>query len=485
MKIYLKFCLRTLFLILFSLCSFKTFASAHVSLPEIFSDHMVLQSDVKVPVWGWADPGEQVTVTVAGQTKSVAADTNGRWRLYLDKLKTGGPFTLTVRGNETITINDVLAGEVWLCAGQSNMRMQVSLVANSEQEQLTADFPNIRMFTESSIPAVTPQEKCHGRWVVCSVNTVKDFSATAYFFGREIYKSLSVPVGLIHSSVGGTPIEAWISMEAQENTPGLKPVLEKWKREAKAHPPTQYPANLFNSKIAPLIPYAIRGTVWYQGEFNSNPYAPYWISRLYGLQLETMVKDWRAHWGQGDFPFCWVQLPGFHKLQTAAVENKSGWALVREGMLKALSLPNTGMAIAVDLGDAKDLHPKNKQDVGKRLAAWVLAKIYGKNITASGPLPAGYEIHDDEVVISFNYADGGSSARNGQLKGFAIAGPNKKWFKAKARIEGDKVTVSCLRVKHPIAVRYGWADNPDCNLYNGKGLPASPFRTDNFTDFNH
>jgi len=485
MKPYLKFCLSAAAFTLFSLSPFKAFASGHVSLPAIFSDHMVLQSDAKVPVWGRAEPGEQVTVTIAGQIKSTTTNTDGRWRIDLDKLRAGGPFILAVQAKETVIINDVLVGEVWLCSGQSNMRMKVSDVANAKQEEAAADFPKIRMFTVYSAPAVTPLENCSGRWEICSPETAKDFSATAYFFGREIYKSLSVPVGLIHSSVGGTPIEAWTSMEAQENTPGLKPVLEKWKREAKAHQPTQYPANLFNSKIAPLIPYAIRGTVWYQGEFNSNPYTPYWISRLYGLQLETMVKDWRAHWGQGDFPFCWVQLPGFHRLQTAAVENKSGWALVREGMLKALSLPNTGMAIAVDLGDAKDLHPKNKQDVGKRLAAWVLAKIYGKNITASGPLPAGYEIHDDEVVISFNYADGGLSARNGQLKGFAIAGPNKKWFKAKARIEGDKVIVSCLRVKHPIAVRYGWADNPDCNLYNGAGLPASPFRTDNFTDFNH
>ena len=476
MKIYHKLYLGGSFFILLSLFGFRAFASAGLILPAIFSDHAVLQSDVMVPVWGWADPGEQITVMIAGQTKSTTTGTNGKWRLDLEKIKTGGPFTLTVRGNKTIIIKDVLVGEVWLCAGQSNMRMQVSMANNAKQEQAAADFPRIRLFLESSGPATIIQERCHGRWEVCSTDTVKDFSATAYFFGRQIYKALGVPVGLIHSSVAGTPIEAWTSMEAQKNSPELKPVLERWEQIANTHPPTQYPGHLFNSKIATLIPYAIRGTIWYQGEFNANPYVPLDMSRLYGLQLETMIIDWRTRWGQGDFPFCWVQLPGFHRRQRAPVETNSGWALVREGMLKALSLPNTGMAVAVDLGDAKDLHPKNKQDIGKRLAAWALAKVYRKNIPAYGPLPSGYEIHGNEVVISFSYVDGGLIAKNDELKGFAISGNNKKWVKAKARIEGDKVVLSSDKVRNPISVSCGWADNPDCNLYNGAGFPASPFR---------
>jgi sialate O-acetylesterase len=481
---------------------------AKVTLPALFSDHMVLQADNQVPVWGWADGGEEVMVAVVGQTKTAKADPSGKWTVKLDPLKTGEALTLTVKGSNSITIQDVLVGEVWLCSGQSNMQMTVNGAKDAANEKAAANFPKIRMFREASSAAVMPQDHCKGTWQVCSPETVGRFSATGYFFGRAIHKELGVPVGLINSSVGGTPIEAWTSLEAQRNEPGLKPIFERWdpaqaeakyEKDLKAYeeaaakakaegksaprPPAKpgdtrrgsnHPANLFNAKIAPLIPYAIRGAIWYQGESNAGN-----LAHLYGLQLATMIKDWRARWGAGDFPFAWVQLPNFQKAQTAPVES-SGWAVVREGMLRTLALPNTGMAITIDVGEANDIHPKNKQDVGQRLAMWALAKVYGKAVAASGPLPAGHKINGSEVVLSFKYTDGGLVAKGENLNGFAIAGADGRWVRAEAKIAGDQVIVSSPEVKEPLAVRYDWASNPNGNLYNGAGLPASPFRTDNW-----
>jgi sialate O-acetylesterase len=372
---------------------------------------------------------------------------------------------------------------------------------------------------------------------VCSPETVAGFSATAYFFGREIHTALGVPVGLVNSSVGGTPVEAWTSWDAQKDFKELKPMFESWEqrqatwdaakaqaayekqlaafreavKKAKAdgktfagRPPrkpeepriaTHHPATLFNGKIAPLIPYAIRGAIWYQGESNAGQ------GHLYHLQLSALVKDWRARWGRGDFPFAWVQLPNFHAAQKEPAED-TGWVMVREGMLKTLALPNTGMAITTDIGEDNDIHPKNKQEVGKRLAMWARAKVYRQKVAASGPLPAGHKVNGDEVTLTFTHADGGLVVKIGeslvtpradspsvwpeglggfgQVRGFAVAGADKKWHRAAAKIVADTVVVKSPGVKRPVAVRYAWADNPDCNLYNRAGLPASPFRTDNW-----
>ena len=489
-------------------------ALADVKLPAIFSDHMVLQQGVAAPVWGWADPGEEVTVSIAGQTKTTKAAENGKWSVKLDPLKPGETLTLSIKGKNNIVIQDVLVGEVWLCSGQSNMAMTVGSAKDFEQEKAAANFPKIRMFKEGSSAATTPQEQGKGAWFVCSSETVGGFSAAAYFFGRDLHQKLGLPVGLINSSVGGTAIEAWTSWEAQKDKTELKPIFESWetrqanwdpakaqaqydkqlaafkeasakaKAEGKPAPraprkaseprlDVNHPANLFNGKIVALISYAIAGAIWYQGESNAGH------GELYELQLVTMVKDWRARWGC-DFPFGWVQLPNFHKAQAEPVED-TGWVRVREGMLKALSLPRSGMAITVDLGEADNIHPKNKQDVGKRLALWALADVYGQKVIAScGPLPAGQEVRGGEMIVSFKHTDGGLVAKGAELTGFAIAGADKKWSKAKGRIDGSKVVVSSPDVKEPVAVRYAWADNPDCNLYNGAGLPASPFRTDDW-----
>lgn len=485
-------------------------AHADVKLPAIFSDHMVLQRDATVPVWGWADPGEKVTVSIAGQTLSTQPGSDGKWMVKLAKLNAARPTTLTVKGKNEIVINDVLVGEVWLGSGQSNMAMTVARSKDFPQEQAAAQFPSIRMFKEESAAAEKPQGGGSGRWVICSPDSVGSFSAILYFFGRELHRSLGVPVGLINSSVGGTPIESWIAPEVQRAAPDLKSFftaadkenagiaseaakkkyerdLAQWqeaskkaraeKQKAPRRPqnPTELKerkaniGGLFNGKIAPLIPYAIRGALWYQGEANSMPAkAPF-----YEHQLRLLVTDWRTRWGY-EFPFAWAQLPNFGG-------PGRDWPTVREAMLKTLALPRTGMGINIDIGDEKNIHPLNKQEAGRRLSLWALGTVYGRKVPAtSGPLPAGHEIREREVVVRFKHANGGLIAKDGPVRGFVIAGSNREWKPAQARIAGDTVIVSSPDVAKPVAVRYAWENFPSCNLYNGAGLPATPFRTDNW-----
>ena len=504
---------RILGAILILLC-LATAAAADVRLPAVLGEHMVLQCDVPLPVWGSADPGEEVTVAINGQSKTAVADGAGKWSLRLDAMKAGGPFTLQVQGKNKIEVGDVLVGEVWLCSGQSNMAMTVGGVRDKDAEIAAADHPKIRMFTAARTTAPEPQHEIKGSWKVCSPKTVAGFSAAGYFFGRELHQKLEVPVGLIDYSWGGTPIQAWTSAKAQEATPELAPLVENYKkavatydpeaakrryekqlatwkesaakaksegkafttrRPQMAQPPGQSPnspATLYNGMIVPFAPYAIRGAIWYQGEANAGRDAG-----LYGLQLKTMIADWRSLWQQGDFPFLYVQLPNFMAPQKEPVEN-GGWPTVREQMFKTLAVPNAGMAVTIDIGEANDIHPKNKQDVGIRLAQWALAKTYGRDVVACGPLFKSMRKQGNAVVIEFAYADG-LAARNGEsLKGFAVAGADKKFVRAEAKIEGTTVIVSSPQVASPEAVRYAWANNPECNLVNKAGLPASPFRTD-------
>ncbi len=482
---------------------------AEVKLPAIISDHMVVQAGVEVPIWGWAEAGEEVGVSLAGQTQKTKAESGGKWQVKLAKLKAGGPHALSVKGKNELTVNDVLVGEVWLGSGQSNMAMAVKAAQDFEQEKTAATHPQIRMFTVGSGAATSAQDNCTGTWAVCAPETIERFSATAYFFGRELQKTLGVPVGLINSSVGGTPIESWISPEAQRKSPALAGYFEdqkktdvafdaaaatekyqrdlaKWKEtaakaKAEGKQPPRAPSDpvalrakkgniggLFNGKIAPLIPYAIRGAIWYQGEANSMTGK----AQYYQHQLPLLISDWRTRWGS-EFPFAWVQLPGFDGGEAR------DWPTVREGMLKTLQVPKTGMAIAIDIGEAKNIHPKNKQEVGHRLALWALGTVYEKKVPAtSGPLPAGHEVRGSEVVLKFKHTEGGLAAKGGDLKGFVIAGADLQWKPAVAKIAGEQVIVSSPEVKQPVAVRYAWENFPECNLANGAGLPASPFRTD-------
>ena len=310
----------------------------------------------------------------------------------------------------------------------------------------------IRMFKVESGGATNALTDCKGTWKVCSPETIGRYSAVLYFFGRQLHNTLGVPMGLINSSVGATAIESWIPPEAQQGRPG----------DGKG--------DLFNGKIAPLTPYPIAGAIWYQGEANAREVEH---AREYKTQLPLLINSWRAQWGN-TFPFAWAQLPNYK-------ERAEGWCLVREGQLKTLNLPKTGMAITVDIGDAGNIHPKNKQETGRRLSLWALGTVYGEKVPAtSGPIPTSQKFHSEEVVLSFSHTDGGLVAKDGNLKGFTIAGEDRQWQTAQAKIRGGKVIVSNPAVKNPVAVRYAWQDNPDCNLFNGAGLPASPFRTDDW-----
>ncbi len=477
---------------------------ADVHLPAIFSDHLVLQQEVAAPVWGWAEPAEKVAVTFAGRTVEAVAGADGRWMVKLGPLAASTtPSTLTVKGRNEIVIRDILVGEVWLGSGQSNMAMTVARSKDPEAEQASANFPAIRMFKEESPRAGSPQHQGKGKWVVCTPATAGNFSAALYFFGREIHRNLGAPVGLINSSVGGTPIESWIAEAPQRAASELKGFfagleqprrlseeerrtyeanLAKWEEAEKAGKKTkgkaprrpQDPAEvanrkadvggLYNGKIAPLIPYALRGILWYQGEANTFPGK----AEFYEAQLRLLVSDWRARWG-GEIPFAWAQLPNFSGLGR-------DWPAVREAMRNALALPRTGMAITVDVGEANDIHPRNKQEVGRRFALWALGTVYQRAVPAvSGPLPARHEVRDGRITVRFDHANGGLMANGGALRGFEISGADGAWSPAEARIAGDAVTVSSPTVSKPSGVRYAWSNLPQVTLFNGAGLPASPF----------
>jgi len=492
-------------------------AGAEVKLPTLFSSNMVLQQGKKAAVWGTADPGEQVTVTLGDQKATGTADSEGRWKVELGALKAGGPWEMTVAAQNTITLHNVAVGEVWVCSGQSNMEMAVGSsarawggVLNADQEAAAGNYPLIRHFTVKKAVAGQPQKDVEGQWVVASPETVPEFSAVGYFFGRELHKALGVPVGLIDSSWGGTPAEAWTSTPALEAVPELKPLLDDWSQKVAAYPraleqfqqelnpweqaaekaegegkpappaPKMPPdprsnswraAGLFNGMIAPLTPYAIAGAIWYQGESNADR------ANQYRKLFPTMIQDWRHAWGEGDFPFLFVQLANF--IQGGV---KTAWAELREAQSMTLSLPKTGMAVTIDIGDPYNIHPKNKQEVGRRLALAGEALAYGRKVVYSGPLYESMSVEGPSVRLRFKHVGGGLVAKGGPLKGFEIAGEDRKFVAAEAKISGDTVVVRSVggRVPHPAAVRYAWADNPECSLYNKAGLPASPFRTDDW-----
>lgn len=647
--------------ILILLLAFFNVANAEVRLPAIIGDNMVLQQGVKVRIWGNAKPGERVTVSMKDKSASTVTDAHGQWQVWLDPLKAGGPFELTVKGDNVLTIRNVLAGEVWLCSGQSNMEWPLVNTVGGAEAVAHANYPEIRLFTVTKNTSATPLADLEGHWVITTPDDAAHFSAVGYFFGRELYQQLKVPVGLINSSWGGTPAEAWTRHEALASSPELKPILDKYERSLNALPqakeayaralaeweeknlyidagnkgealgyadpqastadwsrmdlpkqfetagllidgavwfrkelelpaswagndlvlnlppiddldttyfngtkigatgretpnsymvPRKYvvpgslvrtgrnviavrvfdsageggfsrggafsigpqkgtdaialggvweykveqalepkhpdwgsrpeavgvsnqnnPSVLYNAMIAPLVPFAIRGVIWYQGESNAGR------AYQYRTLFPTMIRDWRSAWG-ATFPFYFVQLANWHA--NKAEPDDSDWAELREAQLMTLHTPQTGMAVTIDIGDENDIHPRNKLDVGRRLAAWALARTYNQKVIPSGPLFEGYNIKGNEVHIRFKHAEGLKTSDGGPLKGFAIAGEDHKFVWADARIERDTVIVSSPKISKPIAVRYGWADNPIANLYNKAGLPASPFRTDDW-----
>jgi sialate O-acetylesterase len=483
-------------------------AMAEVSTPSVFGDHMVLQAGKPLPVWGKADPGEAVTVTLEEASASTAAGDDGRWRVALPKRKTGGPLTMTIAGAaNTLTYEDILVGEVWLGSGQSNMQWTVAKSMKAGQEIAAANYPAMRLFHVKQTIATTPQDDCEGAWVVCTPETIPDFSAVLYFFGRELHTTLDRPVGLIHPSWGGTPVESWTRREALLADPERKRVVDRWDAIVAEYPAAQaayeqavaewttaaeaakaagaaepskpaaprgpnssaMASGLYNAMIHPLVPYALRGAVWYQGE-NNAPRA-----HQYRNLFPAMIADWRTVWND-TLSFYYVQLANYTPALPEPAD--SDWAELREAQDLALAMENTGVAVTIDLGEAKDIHPTNKQDVGKRLALNALAKDYGRRVTFSGPTLKQMRVKGNTLTLTFADAKGGLVAKGDPLTGFAIAGPDKKFVWADAKIKGKRVVLSAPSVDAPVAVRYAWANNPVCNLYNKAGLPASPFRTD-------
>lgn len=623
-------------------------AQANVALPRIFGDNMVLQRQKTIPVWGWASPGEKITVSFHNQVKTVKADKAGQWKLALDPEQAGGPWQLTVKGKNSLTISNILVGEVWICSGQSNMEWTVSSSNNKDQEIQNAAFPQIRHFKVPLKIATTSQKDLSGgEWQVCSPQTVANFTAVGYFFARELYQKLHVPIGLINTTWGGTMVETWISKEAFDNSADFKTLFanapvadletamkqraqqlvqkiealqgpvkpgvatDSWKqagfddanwahmklpgawesrgfedldgivwfrktitlpeeqagkaatielaqiddidetwingtrvgtmsqwdaprrytipagilkpgknyiairvtdnqggggvhgddgsmkltidnyalslagdwlfrvesiRTGSAIGPNSYPTLLFNSMVNPLIPYAIQGAIWYQGESNAGR------AYEYRTSFPLMIKDWRQRWNQGEFPFYFVQLASFNA-GNGNTQKGSTWAELREAQTTTLSLPNTGMAVTIDIGESKDIHPRNKQDVGKRLAAIALHQPYQQAGEWSGPQYQSMRTVGNKIELSFSHTGSGFMVKDkyGYIKGFEIAGTDQQFHFAQAQVQGDKLVVSCDQVPAPVAVRYAWADDmPEANLYNKEGFPAVPFRTDSW-----
>jgi len=485
-------------------------ASADVKLPALVGNDMVLQQAQPLKIWGWADPAEKVTVTLCGQTAEATADGQGQWLVTLQPLQAGGPFDMTITGKNTLTLKNILVGEVWVCSGQSNMAMTTGGVKNAAEEIAAADFPNIRLFTVARVTAQEHQPDTKGQWRACSPQTVGGFSAVGYFFGRDLHKELKVPVGLIDSSWGGTLAEAWTTVPTLKADPDYEGQFKAWEKYLADYPAAMEkynvaveewkkavaaakaegkplprapgapngpdnpnrPGNLYGGMIAPLVNFAIRGAIWYQGESNAGR------AYVYRKLLPTMIGDWRKAWGL-EFPFYIVQLANFMARKYEPAD--SAWAELREAQAMTAKLPGNGMAVIIDVGEAADIHPRDKQTVGHRLAVIALARAYGKSVSYSGPEYTGMTIEGSKIRLQFTHTDGGLAARDSKfLRGFAIAGADKKFNFASAHIVGDTVVVHSRHVKQPVAVRYAWADNPRCNLYNGAGLPAIPFRTDDW-----
>lgn len=455
------------FFVLLATLALEQVANA-VALPAIFSDHMVLQQNAEVTIWGWGNPSEEVTVTASWDNNAVKTKANNlaQWQVKIKTPAAGGPHSLTVKGYNSIEIKDVLMGEVWLCSGQSNMEWTTRAgVDNAQPEIAKANYPEIRFFTVPRRSADGAQLDVDAQWIVCTPETMPNFSAVGYFFGQKIHENLKVPVGLINSSWGGTPAEIWANAKAITENKALAEAAAKLKEEP--YGPNK-PGKAFNAMIAPLIPYRIAGALWYQGESNtSNP-------QNYEQLLPALIQNWRSEWGYA-FPFYFVQIAPY------SYGNSQNGVLLRDAQRKTLSVPNTGMVVISDVGNIKDIHPRNKIPVGQRLANWALNQTYGKKeIIYSGPLYKSMKVEGNKIRIAFDQTEPGLVAKGKELTLFEIAGADQKFVPATAKISGNTVLVQAKSVKNPVAVRFAWNDTAEPNLFNKAGLPASSFRTDDW-----
>jgi sialate O-acetylesterase len=439
-----------------------------VSLPAIFSDHMVLQRNAEITIWGWGNPDEEITITGSWDQKAVKtkASNLAQWQIKLNTPKAGGPYTLKIQGYNTVNISDILMGEVWLCSGQSNMEWTTRAgIDNGPQEIPKANYPAIRFFKVPKKTADGPQLNTEGQWVVCTPQTMPDFSAIGYFFGQRLHENLKVPVGLINSSWGGTPAEVWVNPKTVIDNQVLASAAAKLTDVP--YGPVK-PGKAYHAMIAPLIPFRLAGALWYQGE--SNITSP----QTYAQLLPALIQNWRTEWGN-EFPFYFVQIAPYNY-----GENTNG-ALLRDAQRQTLAVPKTGMVVISDIGNIKDIHPRNKIPVGQRLANWALHNTYGKkDIIYSGPLYKSMKTEGNRIKLYFEHAGPGLVVKGKELTDFEIAGTDQQFVKAKAKIVGQTVVVQASSVKNPVAVRFGWTNTAEPNLFNKAGLPASSFRTDDW-----
>jgi sialate O-acetylesterase len=491
--------LSTLLLLTPQLCQ------AELKVSPVFGDSMVVQRNKPIHVWGWTTPSADVSVELADKKGEAKSDNRGRFDVTIDPLPAGGPHQMKIIADETKTFSDVLVGEVWVCSGQSNMAWTVSNANDPDLESLSANFPNIRLISVPQVASQQPLNDFDGRWEACTPETVKSFSAVGYFFGRQLHQTIDVPIGLIDNAWGGSAAEAWIERGDMEKAGQYSELLKKWddlastydheaamaawtertkawevsKKGQRPRRPrnqltgNQRPANLYNGVLHPVLGYTIAGTIWYQGESNAG--RAYQYRDLFPLMIQT----WRERWGQGEFPFYWVQLADFQA--EVAEPADSTWAELREAQTMTMSkLANAGEAVIIDLGEASDIHPRDKQNVGKRLARWALANQYNYEIPYQSPTYKSVEFRDGKAIIKFEHV--GRTLDTFDVRqpiGFAIAGEDKKFVNANAKIVGnDTIEVWSDQVSEPAAVRYAWANNPVCNVQSIDGLPMTPFRTD-------
>ncbi len=514
---------RSLALVLLSLPSSVL---AELSLPHFFSDHMVLQRERAAAVWGQADPKAEVTVAFKGKTVAAQADAQGQWRVAIETGPAdaeGSELKITT-GAESVVLKDVLVGEVWIASGQSNMYFTMNRVPAYAELMAKANYPALRMFNAPLVTAAEPQRDIEGEWSLCSPETVPGYSAVAFFFALKLHQELGIPVGVLKTCWGGKPVETFTSREALNSHPASKALVDKLMAEAASYDPmtahTDYeamlekwkatvaaakgksaearkrlpkkpmapkpplltegkPGVLFDAMIHPFVGYTLRGAIWYQGEGNAKVGAV-----PYDESLPLMIRDWRQRW-EDEFSFYFVQLANYRAPSTAP-GTPDPWALLQDRMRHILeTTPKTGMAVINDVGEVSDIHPKDKMTPGYRLARWALAKDYGRDLLYSSPLYKSSEVKDGAIRVTFDHPGSGLKSRDGEaLKRFEIAGADKVWHWAEAKVDGvDSVVVSSAKVKQPVAVRYAWASNPEgANLVNSEGLPASVFRTDDWDD---
>ncbi|SKA96406.1 sialate O-acetylesterase [Prosthecobacter debontii] len=504
---------------------------AELRLPAIIGDNMVLQQKQSNPLWGWDNPGTEVTVKFAGQTKTTKADAQGKWIVKLDPVPANAtPATISVQGSSNRELKNVLVGEVWICSGQSNMGFTVDRTVTADLDIAQAKYPQIRLISVPQVGTQEIQDDFKGQWEECSPTTVGPFTAVGYHFGRVLHDMLGVPVGLIDNAWGGSACEAWVKRDLLEKDPRFQDIITRWKnteatftqaafdkqmadhqakvdawavarkealKTGKPVPPNpprapqnpmtgqHRPGNLYAGVLHPTIGYGIKGVIWYQGESNASR------AKEYRDLFPFMIQHWRNEWKQGDFPFYWVQLADFKAYQTDPVE--SDWAELREAQTLTLSkLPHTGQCVITDLGEANDIHPRNKRDVAERLARWALVKDYGLKLPYSSPTYKDVKFEGSQAILTFDHAETGLRVVDtDEIHGFAICGEDRKWVWAEATIlpdsklsprtpRGNQISVSSKQVAKPVAVRYAWADNPVANVYSAEGLPVTPFRTDDF-----